>query len=460
MTAQPNAPDHGPSLQRMAELARLGTEAAIKAGAQQADTCGSYWRSISASLRDKGVREVKLSVGGGVGIRAFVNGGMGYAYTMLLDEDSVRDVGARAARLARAAQPDPHFVSLPAPPATPVPEVPGLFDERLVGFQVPDVVRRAEALAALVLKEAPEAILGYGGLGVTGPSRWVLHNSLGVEVQRESTALGGSVMVLLKPSPDDTGSGWEYDGGRRLEDFVPEQVAQEAVRKARAMLGAQAVQTRRCTVVLSPNATRSLGYALSGLLNGWSVVYDRTCLAGTLGQRLAPPHLTVWSDPLVAGGNSSGAVDGEGTPRQRFPILDKGVVATYLHNAYTAQRLGQPNNACYQRGYDGPGGVGPANLQFEPGERRAEQLIREVDDGVFIDSFPAPDAATGNMSSMVDYGIEIRGGELGRGLKGTMIGSTFKEFLANVDAVSSDARREPGEIFPALRVRDVQIAGR
>jgi PmbA protein len=338
--------------------------------------------------------------------------------------------------------------------------VPGLFDERVAALEVADVVRRAEALAALIFRHAPEAILGYGSVGIAGPSRWALHNSLGVEAQRESTFIGGSASALLKPTPDDAGTGWEFDGGHRLEDFVAEQVAAESVRKARALLGAQPAQTRRCTVVLSPNATRAFGYAVAGLLNGSSVIYDRTCLAGTLGQRLASPLLTLWSDPLVPGGAASGACDGEGTPRRRFPILEAGVVATYLHNAYTARRLGQPNNACHVRGYGGPGGIGPANLQFALGERPAADLLAEVEDGVFVDSVPFPDAATGNMSSMVDYGIEIRGGELGRGLRGTMIGSTFKEFLANVDAVSSDAREEPGQVYPTIRVRDVQIAGR
>jgi PmbA protein len=367
-------------------------------------------------------------------------------------------VAERAARLARAAQPDPPFVSLPRPDGRPD-EVPGLYDERVARMQVADVVRLAEQLAALVYQREPAAIL-RGSVNVSGPGRWALHNSLGVEAQRESTYVGGNSMVMIKASADDVASGWEGDGGHTPEDYVAEEVAAEAVRKARALLGAQPVQTRRCTVILSPNATRAFGYALSSLLNGWSVVYDRTCLAGALGQRLSSPALTLYSDPLVAGGNASAAVDGEGVPRRRFAIMERGTVAAYLHNSYTAQRLGQPNNACHGRGYGGPGGIGPANLQFDLGDISSAQMLREVDDGVFIDSFPFPAPATGNMSSMIDYGIEIRGGELGRGVKGTMIGSNFKEFLANVDAVSSDARREPGQVYPYIRVRDVQIAGR
>ncbi len=228
MTAMATTNENGPTLERLAELAQIGMEAAVKAGAQQADTCAGYGRSVNAVLEGRSVHEAKLVVDGGVGIRAFVDGGMGYAFTMQLDEDAVRGVAERAARLARTAQPDPHFVSLPGPAAVPD-AVPGLYDERIARMQVPDVVRLAEELAELVYKHEPAAIL-RGSVSLSGPSRWALHNSLGVEAQRETTYLGGNTMVMIKASPDDMGSGWENDGGHTPEDYVAEQVAAEAVR--------------------------------------------------------------------------------------------------------------------------------------------------------------------------------------------------------------------------------------
>ena len=40
-----------------------------------------------------------------------------------------------------------------------------------------------------------------------------------------------------------------------------------------------------------------------------------------------------------------------------------------------------------------------------------------------------------------------------------MIAGNFLESLRNLDAISSDAREEPGCIMPTIRVQDVRVAG-
>jgi predicted Zn-dependent protease len=40
-----------------------------------------------------------------------------------------------------------------------------------------------------------------------------------------------------------------------------------------------------------------------------------------------------------------------------------------------------------------------------------------------------------------------------------MMGGNILELLPRLDAVSSDAREEPGTLMPTLRIQDVQIAG-
>jgi predicted Zn-dependent protease len=40
-----------------------------------------------------------------------------------------------------------------------------------------------------------------------------------------------------------------------------------------------------------------------------------------------------------------------------------------------------------------------------------------------------------------------------------MIGANIFDLLGNLDAVSSDARIEPGLAMPTLRIHDVQVAG-
>jgi len=81
-------------------IARFGVEAALAAGAGEADA----WceRSTSRRIRVYGGEVESLSDAGssGLGLRAFIEGRSGYAYGTDLSDDGVRSV-AQAARARR-----------------------------------------------------------------------------------------------------------------------------------------------------------------------------------------------------------------------------------------------------------------------------------------------------------------------------------------------------------------------
>jgi len=60
---------------------------------------------------------------------------------------------------------------------------------------------------------------------------------------------------------------------------------------------------------------------------------------------------------------------------------------------------------------------------------------------------------------MVDSGFRIEKGKLTFPLKNTMIAGLGLELLANIDAISSDYRAEPGMVLPTVRVQGVRVAG-
>ena len=66
---------------------------------------------------------------------------------------------------------------------------------------------------------------------------------------------------------------------------------------------------------------------------------------------------------------------------------------------------------------------------------------------------------TGEVSASVDFGFMIENGELAYPVQNTMMGGDFLQLLANVDAVSSGYRYEPGAVLPTVRIQDVNVAG-
>jgi predicted Zn-dependent protease len=71
----------------------------------------------------------------------------------------------------------------------------------------------------------------------------------------------------------------------------------------------------------------------------------------------------------------------------------------------------------------------------------------------------SPSVTTGDVSCAVDFGFKIEHGELAYPVMSTMVGGRFLDMLANIDAISSDCREEPGMLMPTLRIQDVLVAG-
>jgi PmbA protein len=197
-----------------------------------------------------------------------------------------------------------------------------------------------------------------------------------------------------------------------------------------------------------------------GAADADSIQRNRSWLIGRERQQIASEVLTVREEPLVPAGMRSAAYDGEGVARTPQALIDGGVLTTYLHNSYTAFKAGvQPTGHASRGGYGSSVGVGVSNLQVQPGEKTEAELISEVDNGIYVSyAGISPNSVTGEVSTTLDFGFRIENGECTAPISTTLIGSTGEELLANIDAISSDYREEPGMILPSIRIRDIQIA--
>lgn len=81
----------------------------------------------------------------------------------------------------------------------------------------------------------------------------------------------------------------------------------------------------------------------------------------------------------MIGAYGAKAFDDEGTPTRDNKIIEKGVLKTYLHNSTTAKKFKTETTA--NAGLVSPQ---PWNLIVEPGGKSFEDLLSEVDDGVYV----------------------------------------------------------------------------
>jgi PmbA protein len=441
--------------QLVLDAAEVAVKAAISGGAEWADATAVAGRSISVSTERNTVRESEVGYYRGVGVRAFVKGGVGLAHSASLERAAARRIGEQAAQLARAASPDPDFKCLPDP--MPVPHEPEIFDEKVAGLPAEQLVKWCvEAIERG--RAAAEHVYISGGAHAGWGVR-ALASSTGIAL----TTRGSAVGIYVSASVWDEGEAASFGDGTdavRLADLKWEDLPHTAVHTAAKLLHDKPVTTGRCDVVIDfKPAYWWLRYLVS-CADGESVQRKRSFMVGREGEKIASSVLTIVEDPFIPWGSWSAGFDGEGVPKQRRRLVDAGVLTTYLHNSYTANKAGVlPTGHAIRSRYNADVGIGISNLLVQPGEKCFQELISEVEEGIFVISGgPYPNRVTGQVSSTIDGGFVISKGELGNPVKGAMLAGDIFEFLDHIDVVSSDFREEPGRVMPAIRIRDVLVS--
>jgi len=424
---------------------------AVALGAEWCDVSAGAVRDISVTIEKTGIKTADAGQGEDVAIRCFVRGGMGYAAATGRERRDVDAAVERAVALAKEATPDPDFKCLPPP--EPAAEVEGLFDDAVAGLSVQEVVRIAVANIEAARAMEPEVNLsGHVGLSV---GQGALASSTGVALATRGTEIDADIEALVKRG-SDSGFFYDFDFGRFLADTQLQAVSRSAIEGARRFLGARRIGSGRMTLVLGPLASAGLLGGIVGAANAESIQRGRSYLCGKVGERIAGEHLTIVDNGLIPRGARSGAHDGEGTRRRPLTIVDRGRLASLLHNSYTAGK------ACTESTGHGThsGGIAPTNLRPALGPKTAAEILREVKEGIYLESGEIrPDPASGDISASIDFGFYVKDGQIVHPVESAMIGGNVLDLLPRLDAVSSDAREEPGILMPTLRIQDVQIAG-
>ncbi len=440
----------------LSDLVQRAVKAALGEGADQADALAQRVRRVDVEIEKNAVKLCTTTHDYGVSVRAFRHGGMGFAYTQRLRGEEAATLGKRAAKLARGVHSDPDFVTLPGPKrASPVP---GLYHNELAEVGVEEVVEIATRMTDAA-KAVPDALV-TGDVSVYSEND-ALANSLGTLVESSSTVINLGLMGIVRRG-GDVGSFYEWDQGRSLRDVKPEAVGERTVRAAERYLKARKVKTGILPVVFGFIPSFSLlASTLAGAANAESVQRNRSFLADRLGRRMASDLVTVTDDGTVPGGVASSTYDGEGVPKRLLVLVERGVLRTFLHDSYTANKAGVDSTASALRGsYASPVGIGPSNLQIQPGRWKVEEMIEDLKEGIYFETGSVyGDPVTGDLSKPVDFGFKVERGEVAHPVKATLIGTNLRLLLKDIDAVSQEYREEPGLVMPAVRAQGVRVAG-
>ena len=408
------------------------------------------------------VEGLSFSESRGVGVRLFSGGRLGYAYAADPSPDEVRQAVARARENAALATPDEFNVLAEAEPIEPMPEVfraaqADIPTDRKVALAL-DVERRAVSSDPRVTK----VDLAEVGDGV---SRVAIASTTGMAAEYARTD-AWAICVTLAVEHDETQTGYSFRIARELDELGWEQIVDEAVERAVRMLGAVKPPSAKVPIVLDQFAGTTFLGVLSGALSADAVLKGRSLFAGKVGETLGSDLLTLVDDGRVLEGPGACPFDDEGVPSRRTELFAGGVLQGFLHDTYTAGRMGggeRSTGNAQRSNYRTTPDVGTTNFYLEAGDTSVAELYARAEGGVLIQEVSGAHSGANPISGQFSVGATglriLPGGELGEPLREMTIASTLPDMLAGVTGVGDDLRFFSSVGVPSILIGEMTVAG-
>jgi TldD protein len=434
------------------DVAANAVDAALFAGAGYADARAIVRRLQRVATKNGVVESVSDDETAGVGVRVLVNGAWGFACDRRLSEDGARDAAAQAVAFARAsasrtARRPVELASAPAEQGeyrTPVQRDP---------IEVPVTEKIGFCLGAEEAMRHADVKITEASVRAQREQR-AFRSSEGADVLQEFTEAGAGIeayaigdgRVQLRSYPSAHGgssaqAGWEY-----VESLAVEREGPRVGEEAAALLQADPCPSHVTTLVLDSEQMElqvheSVGHPTElDRVFGTEAAYAGTSWLkpGDLGDlRYGSELMNITADPTTPLGLGTFAYDDEGVPAKPKRIVEAGILTGFLDSRETAAQLGGDGGSMRADGWSRMPLVRMTNLHLEPGEGTLEDLLADVDEGVFLatnKSWSIDDKRL-NFQFGTQIGWEIKRGKLGRMLRDATYTGVTPSFWGALDAV-------------------------
>jgi PmbA protein len=443
------------------DAARRAVEAAVSAGASDADAWAEESTSRHVRVYAGEVESLSDAGGRGIGVRAFAGSRSGYAYGTDLTDEGVSELARAAREAAELADEDEHD-GLPDESGSA--DVNGLASPEFGGWSTE---RKVEL--ALAVERAARAREGVtqveNAVYADADGSVALANSRGFAATYSATQAWAYASAFAGEGADlMTGLGVAM--GRDPGALDPEAIGAEAADRALALVGARQPESRRCPVILDAFVAASFIGFIGSMLSAEAVQRGRSLFAGREGDVVADPVLRLADDGTEPEGPSSAPFDGEGVPTRRNALIEDGRLLSFLHDSRTARRAGRSTTGNARRGsYRSPPTAGTTNLVVEGGDRDLAGLAAQTGDGLYVTDVAGLHSGVNPVSGTFSVGASgrlVEGGELGTPVREMTIASDLVSMLTAVRSVGSDVRWVPfgGSVKAApLLVGEMAVSG-
>lgn len=229
-------------------------------------------------------------------------------------------------------------------------------------------------------------------------------------------------------------------------------VADVAIAKATARLGAKRLPTQVAPVIFSNDIAPSLIKHFLSAIQGYQVYRKSSFLADACGEVIFPLGLDIYEDPFIPKALASCPYDAEGVQVSPGFLIKDGVLNSYLLDSYAARKLGLRTN-----GHAG----GVHNIQvLSQSLSSFSDLLKAMGRGFLVTELMGQgvNLMTGTYSRGAS-GFWVENGQIQYPVHEVTIAGNLREMFQQIQGVANDGYRHHKINCGALLIERMQIAG-
>jgi PmbA protein len=387
-----------------------------------------------------------------VSVRTVVDGRTARATTNRIDEDSLRGAIDASLSLAHSQPKNPKLLPMPGKQRY---RAVDRFAKATAALSPEDRARAVRRACDLAVKRGQVA----AGIFASGLSQTAMGNSRGLFAAYRETHAEFSITMQESPA-----ASWAKANAANVREFDPQRLAQRASDKAHLATNAQELPPGPYTVILEPSAVLDIVGFLFYDFAATALADKRSCLNDRMGKEIFGENISVVDDgyhPLQLGA----PFDGEGMPRERVLLVDRGVPKNLVYSRASAKAAKKKSTG---HGFALPNeyGEAPMNLVFGGGEASLDEMIASTDRGLLVTRLwyiREVDPYEKIMTGMTRDGLFlVEKGKVTSAVRNFRFNQSLLEMLRNVEMLGPAVRATGEEAFemvvPAMKVREFHFS--
>ena len=237
-------------------------------------------------------------------------------------------------------------------------------------------------------------------------------------------------------------------GAEMLTDALIGEMAAEVVKGVDERFAARRPKGGQMPVVMGAGASgillhEAMGHAFEADFNrkGTSIFSDK------MGCQICAKGINILDDGTLPGNRGTLNYDDEGVPGQKTYMVEDGVLTSYLHDRISAAHYGvRPTGNGRRESFRYAPLPRMRATYMESGKAKADDLIAEVQKGIFVDEFSNGQVqiGEGDFTFYVKSGFLIENGRLTAPVKDINIIGNGPAALADIRGVADDLIIDPG----------------